>query len=130
MTLQMRCLLFAGALGTLAYIMKKIRKNRLEIDHSIFWILFSFILVLVSVFPGVITWAANILGFISPANMVFLLVIFMLILKLFSMTIRLSVLENKVKVMTQYIAIQEISEPKCVCDDSREFSESKEVSSV
>lgn len=110
MTLQMRLLLFVGAVGTLAYIMKKIRKNRLEIDYSIFWILFSGILVLVSIFPGIITWAAGLLGFISPANMVFLLIIFLLILKLFSMTIKLSVLENKIKLLTQHIAIEEKQE--------------------
>lgn len=110
MTLQMRLLLFVGAVGTLAYIMKKIRKNRLEIDYSIFWILFSGVLVLVSIFPGIITWAAELLGFISPANMVFLLIIFLLILKLFSMTIKLSVLEHKIKLLTQHIAIEEMKD--------------------
>ena len=103
----MRCLLFAGALGTLWYILKKIRKNRVEIDYSIFWILFSGVLVLTSIFPGVITWAAEVLGFMSPANMVFLLVIFLLVLKLFSMTLKLSALENKIKVLTHHIALAE-----------------------
>lgn len=110
MTLQMRCLLFAGALGTLQYILKKVRKNRVEIDYSIFWILFSGVLVLTSIFPGVITWAAELLGFMSPANMVFLLVIFLLVLKLFSMTIKMSVLENKIKVLTQHVALTDEKE--------------------
>lgn len=105
----MRCLLFAGALGTLGYIMKKIRKNRLKIDHSIFWILFSSVLVLVSIFPGILTWAASTLGFISPANMVFLLVIFLLILNLFAVTIKLSLLENKLRLLVQHIALMEAS---------------------
>ena len=107
MTLQMRVLLFLGALGTLVYIMKKIRKNRVDIDHAIFWILFSGILVLVSIIPEAITWAADLFGFLSPANMVFLLVIFLLIIKLFSVTIKLSALENKIKSLTQYIALVE-----------------------
>lgn len=105
----MRFLLFVGALGTLSYIMKKIRKNRVEIDYSIFWILFSGVLVVVSIFPGIITWAADLMGFISPANMVFLLVIFLLVLKLFSVTIKLSLLENKIKTLVQHIALMEMS---------------------
>lgn len=109
MTWQMRFLLFVGALGTLSYIMKKIRKNRVEIDYSIFWILFSGVLVVVSIFPGIITWAADLMGFISPANMVFLLVIFLLVLKLFSVTIKLSLLENKIKTLVQHIALMEMS---------------------
>lgn len=107
MTLQMRILLFLGALGTLIYIMKKIRKNRVDIDHAIFWILFSGVLVLVSIFPKVITWAASVLGFLSPANMVFLVIIFLLIIKLFSITLKLSALENKIRTLTQHIAITE-----------------------
>lgn len=107
MTLQMRCLLFLGALGTLSHIMKKIRKNHLEIDYSIFWLLFSGVLVLLSIFPSAITWAADVLGFISPANMVFLIVIFLLVLKLFSVTIKLSLLENKIKSLVQHIALME-----------------------
>ena len=107
MSWQLRCLLFAGALGTLWYILKKIRKNRVEIDYSIFWILFSGVLVLISIFPGVITWTSEQLGFMSPANMVFLLVIFLLVLKLFSMTIKQSALENKIRVLTQHIALED-----------------------
>lgn len=115
----MRCLLLAGALGTLGYIMKKIRKNSLEIDYSIFWILFSGVLVLVSIFPGIITWAADVLGFISPANMVFLVVIFLLVLKLFSVTIKLSLLENKIKTLVQHIALMETA----VCEMEKDIKE-------
>ena len=64
---------------------------------------------MVSIFPGIITWAADLMGFISPANMVFLLVIFLLVLKLFSVTIKLSLLENKIKTLVQHIALMDMS---------------------
>lgn len=107
MSILLRLLLLMGAICTLVYFLKKIRKNNVEIDYSLFWIIFSGVLVLVAIFPGVITWAANLLGFISPANMVFLVIIFLLIIKLFSITLKLSRLEQKLKTLSQNIAIKE-----------------------
>lgn len=107
MNILMRIFLLAGAIGTLYYFLKKIRKNNVEIDYSLYWIIFSGVLVLVSIFPGIVTWSADLLGFISPANMVFLLIIFLLIIKLFSVTIKLSRLEQKIKTLSQEIAIKE-----------------------
>lgn len=107
MSILLRLLLLLGAICTLVYFLKKIRKNNVEIDYSLFWIIFSGVLVLVAIFPGVITWAANLLGFISPANMVFLVIIFLLIIKLFSITLKLSRLEQKLKTLSQNIAIKE-----------------------
>ena len=107
MSALLRVFLFLGAVFTLMYFLRKIRKNNLEIDYSLFWIIFSGVLVVVSLFPGIITWAAGMLGFISPANMVFLLIIFLLIIKLFSVTLKLSRLEQKIKTLSQNIAIKE-----------------------
>lgn len=107
MSILLRVCLFIGAVCTLAYFLKKIRKNNLDIDYSLFWIIFSGMLVVVSIFPNMITWAADLLGFISPANMVFLLIIFFLTIKLFSVTLKLSRLEHKIKTLSQNIAIKE-----------------------
>lgn len=109
MSLTMRLLLLIGAVGTLIYFLRKIRKNRLDIDYSIFWILFGGVLAIVGIFPGIMAWASDLLGIMSPANMVFLLVIFLLIIKLFSMTVKLSIMEHKLRKLTQHIAISEKS---------------------
>ena len=107
MNLQLRVLLFIGAVATLLYFFGKIRKNRLDIDYAIFWVLFSGVLVIVSIFPGMVGWLSDLLGFMSPSNMVFLLVIFLLLIKLFSVTIKLSALEHKIRRLSQHIAILE-----------------------
>jgi len=112
MSILLRIFLFVGAVCTLVYFFSKIRKNNLDIDYSLFWIIFSCVLVVVSIFPAIITWAAQLLGFISPANMVFLLIIFLLTVKLFSVTVKLSRLEHKLKTLSQSIAIKEADEDK------------------
>jgi len=103
----LRVLLIAGALLTAIFFVRLIRKRRLQIDHTIFWMLFSMLLLLIAIFPQIITWLAGILGFVSPANFVFLMIIFLLILRLFSVTLKISRLEQQVASLTQNLAIRD-----------------------
>lgn len=105
MSIYIRVLLIIGALVLLAFMLKRIRQSKLKIEYTVFWIGFSALLVLMGVFPQVITWIAYALGFQSAVNMVYLIIIFVLIVKLFFNTIQISALENKVDSLTQQIAI-------------------------
>ena len=105
MSIYIRVLLIVGALILLGFMFKKIRQSKLKIEYTIFWIVFSVVLVIMGVFPHVLTKIASILGFQSPVNMVYLVVIFVLIVKLFYNTLQISALENKVDSLVQQIAI-------------------------
>lgn len=107
MGIELRLALVIGSLFCLVYFMLKIRKNHLQIDYAIFWSLFSSLLLLIAIFPQIINWLSSLLGIISPANLVFLLIIFLLIIRLFSITVKLSKLENQIASLTQHIAIAE-----------------------
>ncbi len=56
----------------------------------------SVILVLMGIFPQVFYWISELLGFQAPINMVYLVIIFVLIVKLFLTSVQISQLENKV----------------------------------
>lgn len=105
MSLYIRVLLIIGALALLGFMLKRIRQSKLKIEYTIFWIGFSAVLVFMGVFPQVITFIAEKLGFQSTVNMVYLVIIFILIVKLFFNTIQISALENKVDNLAQQIAI-------------------------
>ena len=110
MSLYIRILLIVGAGLSLVFILKKIRQSKLKIEYVVFWFCFSSILVLMGVFPKIITIISKILGFQSPINMVFLIIIFILIIKLFFNTIQRSALENKVDSLAQQIAMEKKKE--------------------
>ena len=110
MTLVLRVLLIAFSLLTFLYMVRKIRQSKLQIEYAIFWIVFSFILIFMSLFPGVVSFFTWLAGIQAPVNLVFMAIIFILILKLFSMTVNLSELENKTKELAQEIAIQQALE--------------------
>lgn len=107
MTLIFRLILIAASLLTTYYILKRIRQSKLQIEYAIFWLIFSGILVIFSLFPELIALFTRMMGMQLPVNFIFLFFIFVLMLKLFLTTIELSTLENKVKDLTQEIALME-----------------------
>lgn len=108
MSFQIRILLLLGAIGTLWYFLSQIRKKRLQIDYAISWSFFSIALVFLGLFPGVAIQAAKLLEVQSPVNLIFLVIIFILILKQFSTTTKLSHTNQQVQRLTQYIALQQM----------------------
>ena len=109
MTLVFRVILIVVSLFTTYYILKRIRQSKLQIEYAIFWILFSGVLIVFSLFPWLVSMFTRMIGMQLPVNFIFLLFIFVLMVKLFFMTIELSTLENKVKDLTQELALEEKS---------------------
>ena len=103
MSIYIRILLIIGAGLVLLFMLKKIRQSKLKIEYVRFC--FSSVLLLMGIFSKIVSKISAILGFQSPVNMVFLIVIFILIIKLFFNTIQISALENKVDSLAQQIAI-------------------------
>ena len=106
MSVFLRMLLIAGAILLLFFMLKRIRQSKLKIEYTVFWIGFSVVLVLMGIFPRVFYKISDFIGFQSPITMIYLVIIFVLILKLFFMTIQISQLENKVDNLVQKIAIE------------------------
>ena len=100
-------LLIFGAVLMTYYIMKRIRQSKLQIEYSIFWIVFSAILLVFSIFPFLVALLTRMIGMELPVNFIFLFFILILILKAFFQTIETSALENKVRNLTQRLAIEE-----------------------
>ena len=100
-------LLIFGAILMTYFIMKRIRQSKLQIEYAIFWIIFSGVLLLFSIFPFLVAMMTRAIGMELPVNFIFLLFILILILKAFFQTIETSALENKVRNLTQRLAIEE-----------------------
>lgn len=100
-------LLIFGAVLMTYYILKRIRQSKLQIEYAIFWIVFSGILLIFSIFPFLVALLTRMIGMELPVNFIFLFFILILILKAFFQTIETSALENKVRNLTQRLAIEE-----------------------
>lgn len=56
------------------YVIHKIRKSQLQIEHSIFWVALSFLFILFSIFPGLVQWLTHLCGMVAPVNFLFLVI--------------------------------------------------------
>lgn len=101
----LRILMILGAVFLMVFMIKKIRQVKVKIEYTVFWIIFSGILVLMGIFPQLFYWVSELLGFQAPINMIYLVIIFVLIVKLFLISVQISQLENKVDSLTQQVAI-------------------------
>ena len=110
MSVALRILLIVVSVMNTLNILRRIRKSKLQKEYSIFWLLFSMVLIVISVFPQIVIKLAQLIGFQSPANMVFLLVIFALMFKSFQSTLEISQLQYKIEELTQKIALEEHKE--------------------
>lgn len=106
MTTVLRIVLIITCILTCYYTLRKIRKSQMLIEDSIFWMGFSVLLVLISLFPNIAYAISNLLGIGAPVNFVFLAMIFILLFKVFSMSIKISQLEYKIQNLVQQIAIK------------------------
>lgn len=103
----LRIILILASLTTTLYILKRIRHAKLQIEYAIFWLIFAGMLLIISIFPNLMIMLTRAVGMQSPINCVFLLVIFTLMIKLFMQTIEHSQLEDKLKQLTQRLALEE-----------------------
>ena len=78
-----RILLVACSFLTAFYMVKRIRASKLEIEDAIFWILFAFALIIISIFPQLAIVGARLLGIYSSTNFIFLVILFLVLIKLF-----------------------------------------------
>lgn len=105
MTVTLRIILLAASILNCAWIIQRIRKAQTRIEDSVFWILFSGLLIGMSLFPQMIEWGAAITGVQSAVNFVFLSIIFVLMAKLFRVSIKMSQMEHKLQTFAQIYAI-------------------------
>lgn len=107
MTMTLRVALILVSLGTCTLIIRKIRQSKMQIENAVFWILLSLVLVVYSLFPQVADFCSRILGIYATSNFLFLFAIFVLIVKVFYMSIHISQLESKITELVQKIALEE-----------------------
>lgn len=106
MSRWLRILLVVGAFLMLYVVIRRIKKRKILMQDAIYWVVLAVVLVLVALFPGVIISLAYALGFYSPSNFVFLVIVALLLVKIFSNSAEISMLRHKVEELAQEDALR------------------------
>lgn len=107
MSLVLRILLIVVAVLSCIFVLRKIRKSQMRIEDTLFWLVISVGVLILGIFPQIAYWLSEVIGIMSPVNLVFLVFVFLLLFKVFILTVQVSQQQEKIKNLTQHIAIQE-----------------------
>ncbi len=118
MSIALRIILFIGAVLMMRYVIKSIRKSKIQLKDAFTWLVIAALILIFGIFPQLPIWLAGVIGIESPTNMVFLLFIAILLLCVFNLSTRLSVLEDKCITLADELAIRTKKD-----DEDREVSE-------
>ena len=108
MTWMLRMLLIAVSLGATASVIGRVRRAKMQIEDAVFWVLFSFLLIFLALCPQLLYFFTGLLGMQSPANLLFLIIIALLLAKVFSMSVKMSLLEEKLSSLVQEMALRDL----------------------
>ncbi len=105
MTVLLRCVLICVSILLTCYLLKRIRHSKIKIEDSIFWVMFALLLVVFSVFPWLADFMSRLVGTYSTANFIFAFMIFILLVKVFFQSVKISQLERRVTELIQMLAL-------------------------
>ncbi|MBF0896385.1 MAG: DUF2304 domain-containing protein [Atopobium sp.] len=107
MTLVLRILLLIGALFAMGIVINSVRKSKIRISDSVYWVVSAGILVLFALIPQLAYFFSGLFGFMSPANFVLMLVIVMILIRLFHQSCAISKLTYKVEQLSAELALRD-----------------------
>ena len=107
MSITLRILLIVSSILAFVLTIKKINQSKLKISESIIWFISCILLIIMSIFSDFVRLISESLGFIAPVNFVFFSVMIFMLIQIFLYNIRISQLNEKVKELDHYIALNQ-----------------------
>jgi len=108
-SIELRILLIISSVVMITAVVLRIRKSKFQIHDGIFWFLLSILFLTLSIFPQIALRLSELIGVESPANLVFLGILSLLLVKNFLLSIKVSLLESNLLKLTQRVAVEDKS---------------------
>lgn len=112
MGITLRVLLIISSICVFLFAIKKIKQSKLKVEDSIIWIIGAILLILASIFVNAVSWISSKLGFISPSNCVFAIIILFLLIVNFGYSLKFSILNRKNQKFKSLYSIKRIRRKK------------------
>jgi hypothetical protein len=96
--------LIGGAL-TLGVIFEMLRRQRLREKYAVIWVVVVLATLTLAIFPGLLTWAADLLGVQVPANLLFFGAIMLLLFISIQLSYEIGRLEERTRTLAEEVAL-------------------------
>ncbi len=107
MTFKLQILIIAALAIALIFIILQIRNRKLDLKYSLTWFFLILALLILTIFPQILTFFSNLVGFGSQMNMLFVSGFLLTLLIIFTLTRAVSKLMDQVRTLTQKVALLE-----------------------
>lgn len=88
-------------------VVELLRRKHVRERHAVWWLVAAVLGLIMSVFPGLLAWAASLLGIAVPANLAFFISILILFFVSVQHGAELTVLEEKTRTLAEHVALLE-----------------------
>ena len=99
--------LLVGLLVYFFIILMLLKYKEISLKYTLLWLLSGLLLVLLVIFPSILTWLSNVLGFQSNMNGLMVMGVAFIIMIIMSLTSIVSKQSNKIRNLVQYTALLE-----------------------
>lgn len=104
-TTKLQLILFISSIFTFLVIINMIRKYNLELKYSLLWLFFCIVNIILAAFSGVAVFVSKMLSIKEPVNAIFLLSFVFQFFLIFSLTLTISKISNKLSDLVQEVGI-------------------------
>lgn len=89
-------------------VLVQVRNQKMKEKYAALWLIISFIIIILVIFPKLLDWLAEAVGIETPVNLLFLLAIIMLIGVALHLTQALSKMGEDTRILAEKAAINDL----------------------
>ena len=94
-----------GGVFTLVVLFEMLRRQRLREKYAVIWVVVVGATLTLAIFPGLLTWAADLLGVQVPANLLFFGAIMLLLVISIQLSYEIGRLEERTRTLAEEVAL-------------------------
>ena len=95
----------SGSVVTLIVLFEMMRRQRPREKYAVFWVLVALFTLLIAIFPGVLAWAADLVGVAVPSNLLFFVASMVLLLVSIQHSYEMGRLEDRTRTLAEEVAL-------------------------
>lgn len=119
-TIRIKVFIFVILVIALIGVFRFIQKKELQLKYALIWILVDLLMLVAVLVPGFLMAISNFLGVYSITNMLFFLGIMFVLAIVFSLTVALSRASDRIRKLSQQVALNEYDRKKDMESMSKE----------
>lgn len=107
MTLRLKIILLAALVLIFVLLTRRVRKRQLDLRYTLSWYFLGAALMLLVLFPRLLTYAAHLIGIFDPMNMLFFCGFVFALGIIYTLTGAVSKQANEIRDLTQRMGLME-----------------------